>query len=76
MILADKAYSSKKTKQVITAHDCHSGAILKNNMKDKNFEKDKWISKLRMPFEGVFSKFKKRARYRRTIIYGSDCMEY
>jgi IS5 family transposase len=65
MILADKAYSGKKAQNTIKAKGCHSGAILKNNMKGKNTDKDKWISHLRMPFEGVFSFFKKRARYRR-----------
>ncbi len=66
MILADKAYSGKETGNVIKAKGCHSGVILKNNMKDKNHDKDKWISKMRMPFEGVFAFFKKRARYRST----------
>jgi transposase, IS5 family len=65
MVLADKAYSGEKAQQVIKANNCHSGVILKNNMKRKNFDRDRWISKLRMPFEGVFSYFKKRARYRR-----------
>ena len=66
IILADQAYSEKMLQQTIKSKGCHSGSILKNNMKNKNYDKDKWTSKLRMPFEGVFSKFKKRARYRRT----------
>ena len=64
MVLADKAYSGKKAQQILQARGCHSGAILKNNMKEKNVQKDKWISHLRMPFEGVFAFFRKRARYR------------
>lgn len=67
MILADKAYSGKKAQRTIKARGCHSGAILKNNMKEKNADKDKWISKLRMPFEGIFSFFNKRSRYRGTV---------
>jgi IS5 family transposase len=43
---------------------CHSGAILKNNMKEKNRDKDKFLSRLRMPFEGTFSKMNKQVRYR------------
>jgi IS5 family transposase len=42
----------------------HSAAILRNNMKSKNKDLDKWRSKMRSPFECIFSKFEKRARYR------------
>ena len=40
------------------------GAILRQNMKRKNNDLDRWRSSVRAPFEGVFSKFEKRARYR------------
>ena len=43
---------------------CHSGAVLKNNMKGKNKDKDRWLTGLRAPFENVFSKWERRARYR------------
>jgi hypothetical protein len=33
-------------------------------MKRKNNDLDRWRSSVRAPFEGVFSKFEKRARYR------------
>jgi IS5 family transposase len=33
-------------------------------MKRKNNDLDRWGSSVRAPFEGVFSKFEKRARYR------------
>ena len=46
------------------SNSCHSGAILKNNMKDKNKDKDRWISGMRAPFEMIFSKMSKRTRYR------------
>ncbi|PIQ85731.1 MAG: hypothetical protein COV73_05540 [Candidatus Omnitrophica bacterium CG11_big_fil_rev_8_21_14_0_20_43_6] len=48
----------------MAAKDCHSGAVLKNNMKGKNKDKDRWLTKLRAPFENVFSKWERRARYR------------
>ena len=38
--------------------------ILKNNMKNKNRDLDKWISKLRSPYEGTFSKQNNRTRYK------------
>jgi len=45
---------------------CHSMIILKDNMNDKNKDKDRFISKIRAPFEGVFSKQQRRVRYKGT----------
>ena len=42
----------------------HSGAILKENMIGKNRDKDRFLTKLRMPYEGVFSRVNKKVRYR------------
>lgn len=64
MVFADKAYCTKPAQQIMRKKNCHSGAILKNNMRGKNFKKDKWLTRVRMPYEGVFSKTSKRARYR------------
>jgi len=64
MVFGDKAYCLKPAQIAMQANECHSGAILKNNMKAKNKELDKWISGVRAPFEGIFSKQEKRARYR------------
>lgn len=63
MVFADKAYCVDVAQEAIKENNCHSGAILKNNMKNKNKDKDRWISKVRMPFEGVFSKMPKKCRY-------------
>lgn len=38
--------------------------IKRNNMKDKNPDLNRWITKLRSPYEGVFSKQNKRVRYK------------
>jgi hypothetical protein len=43
---------------------CHLAAIKKNNMKDKNTDLDRWYSKIRAPYERVFSNTSKRVRYR------------
>jgi IS5 family transposase len=64
MIFGDKAYCLSSAQQAMHAHGCHSGAILKNNMKRKNKDKDRWLTSMRAPFEGVFSKDETRARYR------------
>ena len=64
MVFGDKAYCLKEAQQQMQAHGCHSGAILKDNMKGKDRDKDRWLTKVRAPFEGIFSKIEKRARYR------------
>lgn len=64
MVFGDKAYGVKTARNIMTIHGCHSGAILRNNMKNKNRDLDCWLTKVRMPFEGVFSKDATRARYR------------
>lgn len=66
MVIGDKAYCLKPARDAMDARGCHSGAVLKNNMKGKNFDKDRWLTKVRAPFENVFSKWEKRARYRGT----------
>lgn len=67
MNLMDKAYSTKEAQKITRKNNCHSGAILKNNMKQKNFDKDRWLQKVRMPMEGVFAHLSKRAKYRGTV---------
>lgn len=64
MLIGDKSYCLRKAQETMKIKGCHSGAILKNNMKEKNRDKDKFLSRLRMPFEGTFSKMNKQVRYR------------
>jgi IS5 family transposase len=64
MIFADKAYCLKDAQVAIKKHNCHSGAILKNNMKGKDFKKDSWLTSVRMPFEGIFASLPKYTRFR------------
>ena len=64
MVIADKAYCLKPAQEAMAANGCHSGAVLRNNMKGKNKDKDRWLTGLRAPFENVFSKWEHRARYR------------
>jgi len=45
----------------------HPMVIKRNNMKDKNADLDRWISKLRAPYEGTFSKQNKRVRYKGVV---------
>ena len=63
MVFGDKGYSPNESRNELIKKGCHSGIILKNNMKGKNRDKDRWLTKVRMPYEGVFSKGSGRARY-------------
>jgi len=64
MVFGDKAYCLSAAQTAMKARGCHSGAILKNNMKGKNKDKDRWLTSVRAPFEGIFSKDEIRTRYR------------
>jgi len=64
MVFGDKAYCLKPAQESMAIWGAVSGAILKQNMIGKNKDLDRWRSGVRAPFEGVFSKFEKRARYR------------
>ena len=46
---------AKEAPRTIKRNGCVSKVILKNNMDGKDFEKDRRITKQRMPYEGVFS---------------------
>ena len=59
----DKGYCSKNVKIAASRKNVHVAAIKKNNMKDKNRDLDKFYSKMRAPYERVFSKENKRIRY-------------
>jgi len=50
--------------QHIIALGLHPMIILKNNMKEKNRDLDRYISGLRSPYEGTFSKQNNRTRYK------------
>ena len=62
-IYADKGYCDRNAKRAAQQKGCYLRAILKNNMKAKNKELDRWISGIRSPYECVFSKQDKRVRY-------------
>lgn len=64
MVVADKGYCVKPAQDTMKAKGCHSGAILKENMRGKNRDKDRFLTRIRMPYEGVFSKMNKKARYK------------
>lgn len=64
MVFGDKSYCLKPAQIAMAIRGAVSGAILKHNMIGKNKDFDRWRSSVRAPFEGIFSKVEKRARYR------------
>lgn len=62
-VYADKGYCTSPAKTAARANKIHLGAVKKNNMLGKNYDLDKYYTKLRSPFERVFSQDNKRARY-------------
>lgn len=62
-IYADKGYCGQKAVKAAARKGATLRAIKRNNMKNKNRELDRYISGIRAPFEGVFSKDNKRVRY-------------
>lgn len=65
MAFEDKGYDTPAGHRALQAKGIHAGIIRKNNRTDKNRDLDSWISKMRMPYEGSFSKLHRRAKYRR-----------
>ena len=60
---ADKGYCTKHAKEAAAKRGCHLAAIKKNNMLEKNKDQDRWYTKIRAPYERVFSKQRRRVRY-------------
>jgi IS5 family transposase len=67
MVFMDKLYDTKNVNLILRANQCACAGIRKNSNREKNKDLDGWRSGIRMPFEGTFSKLKKRARYRGNV---------
>lgn len=61
-VVTDKGYVGAIRE--ILRRGLHPMVIKRNNMKEKNADLDRFISKLRAPYEGTFSKQNKRVRYK------------
>ena len=62
-VYADKDYCTKPAKTIAAIKSVHLCAPKKKNMKGKNYDLDRYYTKLRAPFERVFSHSPKRTRY-------------
>ena len=63
-VFADKGYCTAPAQRELKRRGCHDATIKKRDMKCRNADKDKWVSKMRAPYERVFSKRPSRLRYR------------
>lgn len=62
-VYADKGYCILPARIAVAKRDIHLCAIKKSNMQTKNYDLDRYYTKIRSPFERVFSKANKRLRY-------------
>lgn len=62
-VYADKGYCVAPARIAAARNNIHLCAIKKNNMKGKNFDLDKYYTKIRSPLEHVFSKQRRRIKY-------------
>ncbi|MCS6961667.1 MAG: transposase [Deltaproteobacteria bacterium] len=63
-VYADKGYCSHKVEEELRKYGCRSYIIKRNNMKSKDFNRDREISRKRSPFERVFAVLPKVTRFR------------
>lgn len=73
MNFMDKLYDVKNSYLVLKANNCSSGIIKKNDNQSKDKDLDSWRSKTRMPFEGTFSKMRRRAKFRGQVKVTAQC---
>jgi IS5 family transposase len=64
MVFTDKLYDRRDVDLILESRGCQAATIRKNNSKNKNRDLDRWRSGIRMPFEGTFSKLRRRSKFR------------
>ena len=64
MILADRGYDTNAAELMLKEKGLTSGIRKKKIRKDRNPDRDRWLGRLRSPFEGVFRYVDKVAPYR------------
>ena len=67
MVFMDKGYVGSEVAMELKRNGCANATILRDNMKTKNRDLDRWRSGIRMPFEGNFSKLRRRTKYRSRV---------
>lgn len=62
-VYMDKGFCGQNPDREVRRKGSIPGSIKRNNMKNKNRGLDRWLTKIRCPYERVFSKESKVARY-------------
>jgi len=74
MVFMDKLFDCREADFWLRANGCADATIRKNTSKQKSRDLDRWRSRVRMPFEGTFSKLNHRARYRGCVKVYFQCV--
>jgi IS5 family transposase len=72
-VFSDKLYDTKKNDTLLKSLNLHPATIRKNTNKLKIRGLDNWRSSIRMPFEGTFSKRRKRTKFRTLVKVTMQC---
>lgn len=78
-VLADKGFDTNNVIELLKQKGLHSMIIKKNNRKDKNKNLDYFITRLRSPFEGIFTCLtckKNKGGYMRTYYRGLENVNF
>ena len=63
-VYGDENYCIKSAREVMEKRGLHDATIKLNHMKVKDPQKDSWLTKIRAPYERVFSQRNRRVKYR------------
>ena len=62
-VYGDKDYCVKPAREVMEKYGLHDATVKLNHMKVKNKDKDRWLTKIRAPYERVFSARSRQVKY-------------
>jgi IS5 family transposase len=62
-VYADKGYCTKPAREQMANRGLHDATIKLNHMRAKDRDKDRWLTKIRAPYERVFSKRDRQIKY-------------
>lgn len=63
-LYGDKGFCGKQAEKDALKKGCSPRFIKRNNMKEKNVDLDRYLTKIGAPYERVFSQDNKKARYK------------
>ena len=63
-VYGDKGYCTKPAREEMAKRGLHDATIKLNHMRAKDRDKDRWLTRIRAPYERVFSKRDRKVKYR------------